>query len=1258
MNRPSIPGLGRIVATALLASLALHAPAAVTDLASAPLQTSTATQVKPNIFFILDDSGSMYWDFMPDWAEDYKSTAALVRNSRFNGVYYDPAMTYTPPVRYDGSSYNSMTSANTSAWTKVPFDGHGVMTASGAPNTGTSNLFTSTSSGTTQDLTSGMAYYYTFIPGEYCTAANLRTCATQSAASTAYPYPAYLRWCTSSALSNCQASRIDTDPGTGVTYTYPRYPGVNSSASGSNTKVTISTSTSSYPYPGTSIKASTRTDCAGTTCTYAEEMSNFANWWAYYRTRMQMAKTASSIAMAALSTSYRLGYMSINNNTGSDFLNVSDITTTSAGQKAAWYTKLFAAKPTGGTSLRSALATAGQYYGGKLSKVNGQSAVDPMQYACQRNYTILTTDGYWNASSTTPTQMNASTAIGDQDKSETRPYLDGTATSNTLADVAEYYYVTDIRSATLGNATNTSGTDVSSNSYANKQQRMNTYTVGMGASGYMQYLSDYASATSGDYHDVLQGTATSSSTLSAGLCSWQKSGSCNWPVPKGDTQTTIDDLWHTAVNGRGTYYSATNPSELKTGLINFIDSVNAATSSAAAPTLSTANMTSTSTNYVFGTSFCAAKWFGELARYSINASTGVVSSTPDWSQSGAGSDCTDASGALTTTPLLDMIAHDARVIYTYDATAGTSLIPFKWASLTSTMQNYFKVAAISSMSQMCSSGSTCLATASKVDSTTPGTTTGVGGINLVNYLRGDRSNEGTANTKYYFPRTHVLGDIVNSQPVYVQASTDTYADSGYTAFKAANATRQGMVYVNANDGMLHAFNASTGAEAWAYIPSLVLPSLYKLADKNYASNHVFLNDGSLVRADANLGGAWRTMLVGGLGGGVRGFYALDVTTPTSPKVLWEFTHDTTKSSPYISDPDLGYAYGKPIVTKLSDGTWVVLVTSGYNNVSPGSGRGILYVLNAQTGAIIRKIDTGVGTTTGGGTVAGCSVAPCPSGLARIEGWIDSATNNTVSYVYGGDLYGNLWRFNLGGVTSGGGTGTVQSLATLADGSGNRQPITSKPELGKISGQHVVYVGTGAYLGVSDITTAGVQSIYAIKDTLATASSSLYGSPRANTCSASVTGNCFVRQVLSDSGSSRYVSSTVSYTTSLLTMNGWYEDLPKTGERINTDPTLQLGVLVYVSNIPSTEGACSVGGSSYLNYVAYGTGLTVSGADNAGVVLSSSGLSSSPVLLKDTTGNVWAKGKASDGSATSTKVPIPTTGSSTRRVFWRELVVDK
>ncbi|HIV73173.1 MAG TPA: PQQ-binding-like beta-propeller repeat protein [Candidatus Aquabacterium excrementipullorum] len=1243
---------------ALLALCAAQAHSAVTDIATSPLQTSTATLVKPNIFFILDDSGSMYWDFMPDWAEDYKSTTALVRNSRFNGVFYDPAVTYTPPVKYDGSSYNSMTSANTSAWTKVPFDGFGVMTASGAPNTGTSNLFTSSNSGTTQDLTGGTAYYYTFIAGEYCTSANLRTCNTQSAATATYPYPGYLRWCSSSALTSCQAARIDTDPGTGVTYTYPRYPGVTSSVAGSNTKVTISAATGSYPYPGTSAKASTRTDCAGTTCTYTEEMTNFANWWAYYRTRMQMAKSASSIAMAALSTSYRLGYMSINNNTGSDFLNVLDITTTSSGQKSAWYSKLVAAKPTSGTSLRSALATAGQYFAGKLSKVNNQSAIDPMQYACQRNYTILTTDGYWNASSATPTQVNASTAIGDQDSSESRPQLDGTATANTLADVAEYYYATDLRTAALGNATSgATGADVASNSYSNGQQRMYTYTVGMGASGYMQYLSNYASATSGDYYDVLKGTTTSSSTLSAGTCSWQKSGSCNWPVPKGDTQTTIDDLWHTAVNGRGTFYSATNPSELKTGLTSFINSVNAATSSAAAPTLSTANLSTTGSNYAFGVTFCAAKWFGDLARYSVNATTGAVSTTPDWSESGSGKDCTDSSATLATTPLLDKIAYDSRVIYTYDSSAG-ALIPFKWASLNSTMQGYFKVAAMTSLSQMCSSGSTCLPTASQIDSTTAGSNTGAGGINLVNYLRGDRSNEGTANTAYYFPRTHVLGDIVSGQPVYVQAPLYGYADSGYAAFKSSNAGRQGMVYVNANDGMVHAFNADTGAEVWAYLPSLVLPSLYKLADKNYASNHVFLNDGTLSQADVYYGGAWHTILVGGLGAGGRGFYALDVTTPASPKILWEFTYDTSKSSPYISDADLGYAFGTPVVTKLSDGTWTVVLTSGYNNVSPGSGHGILYVLNAQTGAIIKKIDNGVGTTTGGGTVSGCSAAPCPSGLAKISGWLESGTNNTSPYIYGGDLYGNLWRFNIASLTAGGGSATAQSLATLMDSTGTRQPVTTRPELGLVSNQRVIYVGTGAYLGVSDISSTGTQSLYAIKDTLATSSSSLYGSPRANTCSASSTTGCFVKQILSTSGNARIATSSVGYAVSMSTMYGWYEDLPLSGERINVDPTLQEGVLIYVSNVPSTTGACSVGGSSYLNYVSYSTGLAVSSTTTVGEVLSADGLATSLTLYKTASGNTVGIGKLSTGGTVGADPPDSPASTATRRVFWRELIKDK
>jgi type IV pilus assembly protein PilY1 len=1226
-NIPLAPRTPLARSSVLIACLTLNLSchAAVADLASAPLETSTATLVKPNIFFILDDSGSMDSAYLPDWASSYSSTDKLYKNPKFNGVYYDPAVTYTPPVKYDGSSYASMTSDNTTTWTKVPNDGFGVQSTS------------------TSSLASATKTYYVSIPGEYCTSANLQTCVTLSAATATYPYPATLRWCSTSALSSCQARYISTAPSGGSTYTYPRYPTATASGvtvPGSIQAVTISSSATNYSYPGSSTRASTRTDCTTNTntCTYTEEMTNYANWYAYYRTRMQMMKTSSSLALIDLSTSYRLGFMSINNATGSDFLDITDITTASGGQKAKFYAKLFAAKPSGTTPLKKALYTAGRYYAGKLTTINNVSAGDPVEYACQRNYTLLSTDGYWNET-TTPYRADGSTEIGNTDGSEARPYYDGNSQSNTLADIAEYYYATDLRASAFGNTTNRStGTDVSSNSYSNGQQRMYTFTLGLGASGYMLFDSSYASATSGDYYDVLKGTTTSSSTLSAGTCPWQSSGACNWPTPANNTQTAVDDLWHAAINGRGAYYSAASPSELKTGLTNFVNAVSAATSNSAAATASTPNLSASTSNFLFASSFCSAKWFGELARY-------------------AGSDCTTASGALTTSPLLDNLSWSARKVYTYNPAASSTLIPFEWSGLTSTMQGYFKVAAMSGLSQMCSSGSTCLPTSSQVDSSTAGTTTGAGGINLVNYLRGDRSNEGTGNTKYYFPRTHVLGDIVDSQAVYVKAPSFNYSDAGYSSFKTANASRQGMVYVGANDGMLHAFNSDTGAEAWAYVPSMLLPSLYKLADKNYASTHRHFVNGSLTRADIHVDNAWHTILVGGLGGGGRGYYALDVTDPSSPKVLWEFTYDTSTASAYTRDEDLGYSFGTPIVTKLSDGTWAALISSGYNNVSPGSGKGHVWVLNAATGAMLYKISTGMGSNSSGSLVSGCSVLPCPSGLAKLSAWVDNARNNTAQYVYGGDIYGNVWRFDVTALTASGGSASVQLLTTLSDASGARQPVTTTPELGYVNSQHMVYVGTGSYLGVSDVSTTQTQSMYAIKDPLTGSSTSaaLYASPRSTVCGTSTTSGCFVQQVLASNGSTRTASSTVTYDIDLGSMYGWFVDMPVSGERINVDSTLSNGTLVFVSNVPSSSGACSTGGSSYLNYLSYKTGLAVSGT-SAGVLLSSTALASAATLVKTTSGTTKGIVALSDGTRGVYDVPTSSTSTSTRRLSWRELII--
>ncbi len=968
-------------------------------------------------------------------------------------------------------------------------------------------------------------------------------------------------------------------------------------------------------------------------------MTNYSNWWAYYRTRMQMTKAAGTQAFTVLDTKFRLGYMSLNNNTGSDFLNLSDITAASNGQKSLWYDKLLSAKPSGSTPLRVSLAAAGQYYAGALAKtkVNGVTANDPMQYACQRNYTILSTDGYWN-DSTTPKQIDGSNNIGDQDQSLSRPYFDGSSTSNTLADVAAYYYETDIRSSTFKNTNGSLGTDVASNNVADEQQRMYTSTVGLGASGYMQYQSNYSTAKIGDYYDILKGTTTSATTFANGICSWQNSGACNWPKPTSGKQTTIDDLWHAAVNGRGTYYSAGNPAALRTGLSNFLQSVSAATGNAAAATTSNPN-TVQGDNFLFQSTFRSVEWFGELARYRLDLDTGKQIPDADWSQSGTV--YSKASSKTLAAPALDNRTYTERNIYTYN---GSARIAFEWPSMSASMRNLFNVTALGSLSQMCASGPTCLDTTAQVNSTTAGTTTGAGGINLVNFLRGDRSNEGGDITNYYRQRAHVMGDVVDSQAVYVKKPMYNYSDTGYNTYKTAKADRQGMVYVGANDGMLHAFNADNGAESWAYIPSIVLPNLYKLADKNYSSNHQYYVNATPQQADVYYDSAWHTILVGGLGRGGKGFYALDITDPTTPTVLWEFTSDTSAGSGYTRDADLGYSFGTPVITKLSDGTWAAIVTSGYNNndITNATGRGFVWVLNAKTGAVIKKIDTGEGSKS------------TPAGLARVFGYAETAsTNNQAITLYGGDLLGNVWRMDLTKLTADGGNVAITKLATLSNSNNDKQPITSRVQVSKVGDKRVVYVGTGQYLGVSDIANTQVQSIYAIKD-----AETAYGNPRDNTCSSGAKTNCFVKQLYSDSANKRTATSSVKYDVDFDTMRGWYADLPATGERANTDPALQLGTLVFTTNVPSDDSACSPGGTSNIIYVNYKTGLAVPGATDIGGLLSSGGISalaSAATLVRLPNGKVVAIVNLSNGTTVTIEVPVGANNQGTRRVSWRELV---
>ena len=985
-------------------------------------------------------------------------------------------------------------------------------------------------------------------------------------------------------------------------------PAVAAGFAGSFERVDIVPSTTSYP------KTAARTDCASDTCTYDEEMTNFANWFAYYRTRMQTMKSGVSLAFAAVDDRFRIGYYTLNNGSGSDFRNPA---TFGGVPKEAWFTRMQAARPSGGTPLKTALSTVGRVYAGRFNgaTLRGSTVSDPMQFSCQQNFTLLSTDGYTNESGN-PKAVDGTTDVGDQDGTLPRPFRDGLTASNTLADAAAYYYNTDIRSPSLANCTSGStGEDVCTNNVpisgtdTATHQHMTTFTLGLGVSGFMQFRPDYRTATDGDYFAVANGSTVN---IAGGICTWLTSGTCEWPIPANSEQTSVDDLWHTAVNGRGTYFSASDPDSLFTGLTGALAELGKKVGAAAAATTSNPNVSS-GDNFVFISNYTSAEWSGELLGKKINLTTGVVEdSATDWS-------ARTRLEALTT-----------RNVYMFSSTATNKLAAFNWSNVTTAgLTGFFNAATIGTglgrLTQFCSIGLTCLTAEARAAA--PGEA-------LVNFLRGDRSNEGNdlQTTKPFRQRQYLLGDIVNSEAVYVRRPMFNYADSGYAGFKTDNSDRRPMVYVGANAGMLHAFDAETGDELWAYVPTMVMPNLYKLADKNYATRHQFFVDATPVAGDAYIGGEWRTLLVGGLGAGGRGYYALDVTDPENPKALWEFTNN-----------NLGLSFGRPEITKLASGTWVVIVGSGYNNTSPGDGQGRLFVIDAATGALLSTIVATDTTNTG----------PASTGLSHLRTWVDNAElDNTARRVYGGDNAGNVWRFDVNGVMA----QPAVRLAVLTGSTGLAQPVTARPEIGDVGGVAMVFVGTGRYLGSSDLVDTRPQSIYAIKDPLGVTG---WGSPRA-------TGSTFVQQTLTNStcvaGSSACtVGETIrtgsSNSVNLASNAGWYVDLPITSERATTDPQLALGTLVFTTNIVESS-TCTAGGYSYINFFDYRSGAPVSTAEGVVSALLGNALATRPTVVRLPTGKIVSITRLFDDSTAVRQVPVPPSTGATRRLSWRELATEQ
>ncbi len=324
----------------------------------------------------------------------------------------------------------------------------------------------------------------------------------------------------------------------------------------------------------------------------------------------------------------------------------------------------------------------------------------------------------------------------------------------------------------------------------------------------------------------------------------------------------------------------------------------------------------------------------------------------------------------------------------------------------------------------------------------------LGSSTILDFLRGVRSNEiqqgGTLRQ-----RASALGDIVHSRPYYLSDST--------------SASPAPTVFVGANDGMLHAFNAATGAERWAYVPSMLISKMANLAVTPYV--HDYYVDGAV--NVANILSNSKRVLVGVLGAGGKGIYALDITGSTrlapateaaaADNILWEITPTTINNVASASYANLGYTYANPTITKVS-GVDAVVVGNGYNN--GGDYQAYLYVINANTGALISAIKAG---TTGS--------AASPNGLSTPIA-VDSNGDGNAELVYAGDLNGTMWKFDLS-------SSTATALLTTSP---TPQPITMSPGVARHpNGGYMVTFATGAMLTTADTTDTSVFAAYGIWD---------------------------------------------------------------------------------------------------------------------------------------------------------------------------------
>jgi type IV pilus assembly protein PilY1 len=593
-----------------------------------------------------------------------------------------------------------------------------------------------------------------------------------------------------------------------------------------------------------------------------------------------------------------------------------------------------------------------------------------------------------------------------------------------------------------------------------------------------------------------------------------------------------DVLPATATVGGGKYKTVSQESELTSALNAAIDSIVASTSNAGG--VATQSETTAAGNRVFQPVFNPNGWYGELRCFLLNAD-GTV---------GAG---------CTPNPKAVIPAAASRKIYSSKVT-GTAP--------TTTAFNF-----VINSGDMTPAQKLLLGADATVQNKT------------INFVRGDETITG-----FRSRAGNLLGDIVDGQPVVVTKPSGSTNDSAYSSFVSGNAARN-MVLVGANDGMMHAFSIDNMTELMGYIPSTVYPNLKALTATDYGTSagtpHAYHVNGSMRQQDIKAGGSWKTIVAGGLGQGGRGYYAVDatsaaqITAGAGSAVKWEWNN--------VNDSGMGYSFGAPVIYNVRNGSNAVvpavILSNGYQNkwvsgaLTQVANESVLYILNADTGALLKKI-----------------AVPNSTGLSSPAG-LDFGQDGVLDYVYAGDVDGKLWRFDL---TSDDAV-NFKVLTTPIFDAGTGHPIVMRPGImpankasdGTSLG-NVILFGTGQLLTNDDRSDTTTQTLYGVLDkmasspitvTLSDLQQQAFATPNISLTNMRV--GTYRKISTADAAAKAFDLASAANWAAATPKLGWYLNLPDSSERLVTSPMVFDDKVLFGTGVPVSTEKCLPGGKGWI-----------------------------------------------------------------------------